>query len=439
MPTTEVAPIRFNRESLRDVPRLNSLTSLRLFAAIAVVLTHVGYSFTSPRLLRVSERYLYVGVEFFFIISGFVLTWTYKRESEQTRWSRSLWLRLTKIYPLDLLTMAFALMFLPNLERIPNTFGTFADMTLIQAWFPDITVFFGGNGVAWSLSCELFFYALFPIVILRTGRLGRTASFVVISVIVSTMTITPLAALAIGLPKPYFYWMFFIFPPYEFGFFLLGMIMAEIISKQYITLPRSLNRISAVSIALVIATWTWYSFSTNQYLPAPFADLILLPPFVLLISSSAQNDLRGTASWIKNPVFLTLSSWSFALYLLHKPIYLLTSQWSWWSNNGGIYGGLLLLVYLSLTFAISGLVHHLIELRLQNFLRKLTLDKILHGFKVVIKITVCSSATCWASLSLHPKWLYREAVSLCLNGRIRYRRATEVNPKRHSTQIKAKR
>jgi hypothetical protein len=56
--------------------RLPSLTGLRIFGSLAVVLCHVGNGFANARSLTVAEAYGYAGVSFFFMLSGFVLAWS---------------------------------------------------------------------------------------------------------------------------------------------------------------------------------------------------------------------------------------------------------------------------------------------------------------------------------------------------------------------------
>lgn len=95
----------------------------------------------------------------------------------------------------------------------------------------------------------------------------------------------------------------------------------------------------------------------------------------------------------------------------------------------------MLLVYLVLTFAISGIVHYLIELKLQRLLRKLTLPQIMHSCKVLLRLAVLTATNYLASLSRPPKRLYREAVSLYLNGPIRYSKYPGSNPDGRPTRI----
>jgi peptidoglycan/LPS O-acetylase OafA/YrhL len=47
----------------------------------------------------------------------------------------------------------------------PSTESALANVSLLHAWLPKMSVYFGLNSVTWSLSCELFFYLVFPLLI----------------------------------------------------------------------------------------------------------------------------------------------------------------------------------------------------------------------------------------------------------------------------------
>ncbi len=80
---------------------LRSLTSLRYFAALAVLLTHVNPYFLSNRWQQVALSYGYIGVSFFFLLSGFVLTWSCAEQPARRFW----WNRFARIWPLQALMM----------------------------------------------------------------------------------------------------------------------------------------------------------------------------------------------------------------------------------------------------------------------------------------------------------------------------------------------
>ncbi len=80
-------------------PRLPALTSVRFLAAFHVALFHMNEIgvITRPRWLKVFAGIGYVGVSFFFVLSGFILVYTYAGRSIVLRdfWQT----RVARIYP----------------------------------------------------------------------------------------------------------------------------------------------------------------------------------------------------------------------------------------------------------------------------------------------------------------------------------------------------
>ena len=164
-------------------PRLPAVTSLRFFAAFHVALFHmkeIGI-LKGPAWLTALAGIGYVGVSFFFVLSGFILVYTYAgrdivlRDFWQTRFAR--------IYPAYVFSLLLAFPFFyigTHGWHVP--FFAFAEqhfvltcvlvLTLLQAWIPAAAL--AWNPVAWSLSVEAFFYAVFPFALNRFGKLSHT-------------------------------------------------------------------------------------------------------------------------------------------------------------------------------------------------------------------------------------------------------------------------
>src|SRR5665213_4402581 len=212
--------------------RLGRLTGMRFFAALAVVLCHVGYRFTNTNSVNVAESYGYVGVSFFFVLSGIVLTWGYSGQPAH----RFVWRRLCRIWPLQFLVALFAFTALASQEKPTGAAGHVLQVVLLQAWSPKQKIYFGGNGVSWSLSCELFFYLLFPLVIRPLRGLSRRGLLAAGGATIALLAIVPALALAHGVSAPIYYWLFFVFPPYRFGEFFLGMILARAVQLRLLSL-----------------------------------------------------------------------------------------------------------------------------------------------------------------------------------------------------------
>lgn len=369
--TTVLAPAGVNQGECSSRPErpqhLPRLSALRIFAAVAVVLCHVGYYFTSVRAVRKAEVYGYGGVEFFFLLSGFVLTWVWlhRRPGVRQFW----WRRVAKLYPITLGLMVFAYLALPQDERIPGTRGKVLELTLMQAWWPRERVYFGGNGVSWSLSCEIFFYLVFPFVLAGVKRLHARGFWTLVVVTLFILVAAPVVAVGMGVAAPIRYWLFFVFPPYQFGFFLIGMLMARAIGRG-LRVPRpSLVFAGALAwLTVLVGLGALYSLDHTHGLPRPLVLLAALPAFVALLGAAVSKDLRHEGSLLTSPKLTYLGIISFELYLVHKPLFLLLRPIGVWKNSGGLEGAVVFLGFLGVALLIASLVHHLLQVPIERAL-----------------------------------------------------------------------
>nr|WKF58850.1 hypothetical protein HUO10_003351 [Paraburkholderia busanensis] len=155
--------------------KLPSLTSLRFFAASAIVLEHslpyfhIGETFAA--------KYILIqGVTFFFVLSGFILTHTYSHITGIGAGFQFFYRRVAKVWPAHIIAMlTFYAVFVMGIGIAyhPTEESWAANALLLQAWDPTPSGFFAFNSVAWTLSVELFFYAAFPMLIANFERTWR--------------------------------------------------------------------------------------------------------------------------------------------------------------------------------------------------------------------------------------------------------------------------
>ena len=172
----------------RDFP---ALTGLRFFLALWVILHHLtgpGQKLEATALLLPDGMFTlirggYQAVTTFFVLSGFVLTRSYAA----TAWSRRNTLRyalgrVARVYPVYLLSLAVVAPFILA-DQTPGKPGYLAaHLLLVQAWLGAIPV--NWNTPAWSLSCEMFFYAMFPLAasFIRSANWRRVAAAAAVAV-----------------------------------------------------------------------------------------------------------------------------------------------------------------------------------------------------------------------------------------------------------------
>lgn len=147
--------------------KIDSLTSLRFIAAGMIVLHHTRESWS--RLLPGLSNHVNLGqgVSFFFILSGFILTYVYPQFKSSNEVRRFFVARVARVWPAHMaaIILLFAI-------YVPLSFGEgrsiltwTLNIFMIQGWIPLKEVFFSFNAVAWSISTEFFFYLAFPFLI----------------------------------------------------------------------------------------------------------------------------------------------------------------------------------------------------------------------------------------------------------------------------------
>jgi peptidoglycan/LPS O-acetylase OafA/YrhL len=171
-----------------NASRAPQLDALRIIAAIAVVVLHYA-EYTkdnaAARFVFDHVQHFNLFVDLFFVISGFVIAKQYvARVDSHEGVVRFLWRRIARIYPLHLLTLAFYLAIAfalqlgvargENPARYPLT-DIPAQLLMLHALVGERLTF---NFPSWSLSAEMFCYALFPLLAAAGAR--RRSSVVVL-------------------------------------------------------------------------------------------------------------------------------------------------------------------------------------------------------------------------------------------------------------------
>ena len=147
-------------------PALPALTSLRFFAALAIVVHHCNGVFWPAAELGPLDA----GVSFFFVLSGFVLTYVYADlPSTAAAWRGFYRARLARIWPLHSVCLLLTICLVATPEPF-NPLALCANLLLVHAWLPWDRLFFSYNYVSWSISTELFFYLFLPVLLTWRSR-----------------------------------------------------------------------------------------------------------------------------------------------------------------------------------------------------------------------------------------------------------------------------
>jgi peptidoglycan/LPS O-acetylase OafA/YrhL len=313
----------------------------------------------------------YVGVSFFFMLSGFVLAWTYRDGDKAAGFYGR---RFARVWPLHIfMTLVVVVIF--AVEGVQQDPLALAFVTpLLQAWVPVSEVFYAYNGPSWSLSCEAFFYLLFPLVIVRALRAVNPMRWIaaiggcLIVIVAAVLIFAPMITAATGLRAGAFTYLLYIFPPYRFAEFVIGVMLCVIVRKGWQSPIK-------VSTAIWIALGTYaaltvvsnFLYANPVDMPNGLADLVMLPAFAILILSAATCDLEKQRTVLHSRVLLRLGKASFALYLVHQPILQLIGRYV--PSSGLPFDLLRASVAIVIALIAAELAHRVIEAPIERILR----------------------------------------------------------------------
>lgn len=339
--------------------RLHALTGLRFFAAFAVVIYHAGRHI-DPDVIRFAALGN-TGVTFFFVLSGFVLTWTARGGDKP---SHFYWRRFARVWPLHLVTTVLALALMLFWDEEASLLLLVATLLLLHAWLPPNDWHYGYNQVSWSLSAEAFFYLMFPVAAPRL--LGRPARARAALVAIPSVMVLAAVAVLIAMPGRAGF-LLYVNPAYRFGEFLIGVAIAVLIRSGW--RPRLSLRAAGIAVAgsyvagTVLAHMGW---GDPLRMPTVIGDTVMLPSLALLICAAAVRELDGGSTWLGAPAIVRLGEWSFALYLVHDLLLRAAARHAieW------LPAPLLIALVVAAAVLLSGVFHVWIERPVERYLRR---------------------------------------------------------------------
>ncbi|WHT16505.1 acyltransferase [Crossiella sp. CA-258035] len=311
--------------------RLESLTGLRAIAALAVFITHclIGLNFghgEGAAYLGLSQLFSYAAVSLFFVLSGFVLTWSVQPSDSATRFWRR---RYVRVFPNHVLVLGLTLLFmvfwganssLPSLTEEIGLGPALAQVFLVHVWYPSSAYLGFASAITWSLACEVFFYFCFPLLHRIVSRIpARRLWLTAVAVFAAGLSFVAFAdnflggqnitesdaALSLSLEQ---LWLTYFFPLSRLPEFILGMLMARLLREGRLTGLR-LRHTAWLPLLPILAC---------PFLPPTYAfGAIHGLSCALLVAAAAATDLRGDRSVLRGRAMVYLGDRSFAFYTVH--------------------------------------------------------------------------------------------------------------------------
>lgn len=366
---------------------IKALTGLRIVASLWVVLFHFRPMLTdvSPDFREDLAPVLNCGaqgVDLFFILSGFVLTWNYLDRMGGSWSTRAtlhfLWLRLARVWPVYLVTMHLAALVvilslhvghvpLPEIRDL-TAISYVRQVLLIQLWFEP---FFDGtswDGPAWSISAEWLAYLLFGfvvLVILRMERATRARTLMLLAFAAASSTACRTgrwpAAVTPGADRPRIVTQF-----------IAGALACAAVRRLRLS-DRARHVAGYFSLLLVVAiVGILYWFDAHPISGVVDSGGVVDVLFVPLVITLAVG--LGSLPWVLSTrVMVYGGEISFCLYMVHELVH---TVWGWavlqfeltpqdnpWKWN---VIGLILIAML-----LSSLMYHYVEEPARRWMRRM--------------------------------------------------------------------
>ena len=311
----------------------------------------------------------YMGVDLFFILSGFIRAHVYGPQviAKCFNYGGFLWARLARLYRVHLVILAALIVLALIAEalgiKIASAFNfgsLWSQVFMVQAW--GVTPAGGWNQPAWTISDEWFAYLVFPISFAVIGFLKR----------VPWASVAGSAALFAAL---------FLLIPIVPQFDGVGLTDLTANGGALRIIPSFLMGVAlwrlgqTISLSSVVA-WTGVRVSALWVIIAPSIgsnDVITWLGLVGLILCLAETSKTGGGGVLAEPLMLWLGEASYSLYMIHMPVDLVWFQGVRRLLLDEFSGAIVLAVVLGAMFALfiaAGFLYQCIERPARSWLRE---------------------------------------------------------------------
>jgi peptidoglycan/LPS O-acetylase OafA/YrhL len=254
-----------------------------------------------------------LGVDFFFVLSGFVIAKNYLGKVDTVEaYKFFMWKRFARLYPLHLLTLMVGIAGGLVVGHKGLQVGTNPEIFSMTAIIANLTMthslgftnYGSFNIPSWSVSAEMFVYILFPLFAFLATRVPAILNLVLI---IAYVGITILIRDHLGLRAWTLSW-------YDWGAlraiptFFAGILIAKLLSTTWRNFSPSI-------------WWAHVAFLLTL-VPMHFLmrDEWVLVGFVLVVLLAAAAEQNGAKSSLQKSIFVHLGNASFSLYMCHLPI-----------------------------------------------------------------------------------------------------------------------
>lgn len=331
---------------------LSRLTFTRFIAALIVVAFHFGANvtpFSNEEIAAIFRQGPYA-VQYFFTLSGFIMASVYATNKPTEFDIKQFWIaRFARVYPVYLIGLALSL----SISK-PDILTIILNLTLTQAW--SATHALSMNNPGWSLSVEVFFYALFPLIIFLLNE--KNLKLTTVTAVFLCLLHESLNQYAYYIAKneikgsslleffgPYF-------PISNLPFFLAGSVFGALLKFGKLKKSIRLSSLSPLTTTIILCLWIYFR------LP------LIMIPFGLFILSLATNK---QCDFLSSKPLIFLGEASYSIYIIHFPLYILFLNYV--SPQINTSESVKFYIYMITLISISCLTYEFVEKPCRTYIR----------------------------------------------------------------------
>ncbi len=330
---------------------LNNLTPMRGIAALLTVFFHFdlmlgngGGGIIATNFSPIMGK-MYLMVDFFFILSGFIMSHVYSEMFSTgvtfANYKTFFQARFARLYPLHLATLLFCIALYsltakmgiaahPILEA-ENNFSTIIS-NLFMVHSLNLHDWFSWNHASWSISVEWATYMIFPFLVIPFMKMNNWLKIAtIVACFIAYIGIALYLVPMVNISKSLFF-----LPPdlslktinvsFQYGIFrclagfILGMAGYELYRVDWLK--------KYLSNGYLIITFALLSF-VEMHLQLP--DYVIVIPFLFIILAGAYGS-EGINHFFANKSLQHLGDWSFTIYMIHEPVMYMVNKIFVYSN-----------------------------------------------------------------------------------------------------------
>lgn len=269
----------------------------------------------------------YISVHVFFVLSGYVLTVQYREVDLSVSSERRAfwWRRFARLYPLYICSLLLGFVALwpgswESLQTLRGAVRAVVQLCVLNAWWH--AAMFPLNFAAWTLSAEMLFYLLFPVLLPRMVRMGDRALCLALGLATALTLVAPTLYTVFdpdNLGRPLSFnedhvWARYLNfgAPHRVPEFIAGIAVALLVQRGWFA------KIRGSAVTSLLASTALVFLAAPPLIPFAYAGGTVLLPIVVVLVVSLDHSRR---SWLASAPAVALGRASYATYILHVPVF----------------------------------------------------------------------------------------------------------------------